>query len=134
MNIKEASARTNLPAKTIRYYEDIGLVQPDRNANGYRAFEESDIHKLAFIGRARGLGFTVEECRTLLHLYEDTTRTSAEVKSIALDHLSRIDQRIAEMKEMRKTLAHLVSCCAGDDRPNCPILDSLAADQSVKSG
>ena len=126
MNIGEVAQRSGLPAKTIRYYEEIGLVAPPRDANGYRAFRESDAHKLAFLGRARALGFSIEDCRTLLALYEDEARASAEVKDIAEQHLERIDGKIAELKEMRATLAHLVDACAGDHRPDCPILADLA--------
>ena len=126
MNIGDVAALSGLPPKTIRYYEDIGLVRPARGANGYRRFRESDAHKLAFLGRARALGFSIEDCRSLLRLYEDTERESAEVKRIAEDHLARIDRKIAELSEMRATLAHLVRACAGDPRPDCPILADLA--------
>ncbi len=125
MNIGDVSERTGLPAKTIRYYEEIGLVRPARTANGYRAFRETDLHKLAFLGRARALGFPIEDCRTLLQLYEDETRTSAEVKEIAQHHLGEIDRKIADLQEMRGTLSTLVEACAGDHRPDCPILESL---------
>ena len=128
MNISDVASRTGLPAKTIRYYEDIGLVAPPRDANGYRAFRDTDVHKLAFLGRARALGFRVEDCRTLLQLYEDDKRTSAEVKSLAQGHLQEIDRKISHLTEMRETLAHLVDTCAGDNRPDCPILASLAED------
>lgn len=126
MNISDVAERAGLPAKTIRYYEDIGLIRPMRAANGYRSFRESDLHKLAFLGRARALGFTIEECRTLLALYEDEGRESAQVKAVAEGHLSAIDAKIAQLQSMRATLAHLVHCCAGDSRPDCPILDDLA--------
>ncbi|MFZ3585389.1 Cu(I)-responsive transcriptional regulator [Loktanella sp. DJP18] len=126
MNIGDVATHAGLPAKTIRYYEDIGLVQPQRSANGYRSFRQSDVHKLAFLGRARALGFTIEDCRSLLKLYADTDRASAEVKHIALEHLGRIDCKIAELTEMRATLGHLVESCAGDHRPDCPILADLA--------
>ena len=126
MNIGDVAERTGLPAKTIRYYEDIGLVKPLRDTNGYRAFRESDLHKLGFLGRARALGFSIEDCRNLLHLYEDETRTSAEVKEIALHHLDEIDRKISQLAEMRQTLSALVESCAGDQRPDCPILRSLA--------
>ncbi|MDA3858590.1 MAG: MerR family transcriptional regulator, partial [Roseovarius sp.] len=96
MNIGDVANCSGLPAKTIRYYEDIGLVQPLRSANGYRIFRESDVHRLAFLGRARALGFTIEDCRSLLKLYADTDRASAEVKQIAEEHLERIDHKIAE--------------------------------------
>jgi Cu(I)-responsive transcriptional regulator len=126
MNIKEAAERAGLPAKTIRYYEDIGLLTPARSANGYRDFSDNDAHKLAFLGRARALGFPIEECRALLALWEDETRESAEVKAIAKRHLAEIEQKIADLGEMRDTLSHLVRSCSGDDRPDCPILASLA--------
>ncbi|MCB1341699.1 MAG: Cu(I)-responsive transcriptional regulator [Pseudooceanicola sp.] len=126
MNIGEVAERTSLPTKTIRYYEDIGLVRPLRSDNGYRAFRESDLHKLAFLGRARALGFSIEDCRTLLALYEDETRESAQVRAVAQEHLSAIDAKIAQLQSMRSTLAHLVHCCAGDKRPDCPILEDLA--------
>lgn len=126
MNIGEVSERAGLPPKTIRYYEDIGLVRPLRSDNGYRAFRESDIHKLAFLGRARTLGFSIEDCRTLLDLYEDESRESAQVKSVAKEHLTAIDSKIAQLKSMRKTLSHLVEACQGDHRPDCPILEDLA--------
>lgn len=127
MNISEVAKRASLPAKTIRYYEDIGLVAPARSANGYRSFRESDLHKLAFLGRARALGFSIEDCRNLMTLYEDRGRASSDVKSIASEHLVAIDAKLAELQQMRNTLADLVSSCAGDDRPDCPILADLAA-------
>jgi MerR family copper efflux transcriptional regulator len=129
MNIGDVADLSGLPAKTIRYYEDIGLVEPLRSANGYRSFRQSDVHKLAFLGRARALGFTIEDCRSLLKLYADTDRASAEVKQIAEEHLDRIDRKIAELTEMRATLSHLVDTCAGDHRPNCPILADLAMEE-----
>lgn len=125
MNISEVATRTRLPAKTIRYYEEIGLIAPPRDVNGYRAFRETDMHKLAFLGRARALGFTIEDCRTLLALWEDQERASADVRSLAQDHLGRIEAKITDLEEMRDTLSSLVHACAGDDRPDCPILESL---------
>jgi len=125
MNISEVATRAGLPPKTIRYYEEIGLISPPRDANGYRAFREADMHKLAFLGRARTLGFTIEDCRTLLALWEDQDRASADVRALAKDHLDRIEVKIADLEEMRDTLASLVKACAGDDRPDCPILKSL---------
>lgn len=111
MNIGEAAERTGLPPKTIRYYEDIGLIRTLRSENGYRAFQQNDLHKLAFLGRARTLGFSIEDCRNLLALYEDSTRESAQVKQIAQEHLSQIDEKIAQLQSMRNTLAHLVEAC-----------------------
>ena len=126
MNIGDVAIRSGLPPKTIRYYEDIGLVRPLRSANGYRSFRESDLHKLTFLGRARALGFSIEDCRTLLGLYEDGTRESAQVKVVAEEHLGEIDRKIAELQSMRATLAHLVDACHGDHRPDCPILEDLS--------
>lgn len=126
MNIGEVATRAGLPAKTIRYYEDIGLIAPLRDANGYRAFRDSDLHKLVFLGRARSLGFSISECRALLALYEDRDRASADVKAIARDHLVQIEAKIAELQAMRRTLTDLVDACAGDHRPDCPILKGLA--------
>jgi MerR family transcriptional regulator, copper efflux regulator len=127
MNIGDVAKRADLPAKTIRYYEEIGLVTPLRDANGYRSFRESDIHRLAFIGRARALGFTIEECRRLLALWGDQDRSSADVREIAREHLVEIERKIADLQAIRETLTHLVDCCAGDDRPDCPILARLEA-------
>ena len=126
MNIGDVSERTGLPAKTIRYYEDIGLVRPARDTNGYRVFRDTDAHKLAFLGRARALGFSIEDCRTLLALYEDDDRASADVKAVATEHLHQIEDKIAQLQAMRDTLNELVLCCAGDNRPDCPILKDLA--------
>jgi len=134
MNISQVASEAGLPVKTIRYYEDIGLITPDRGENGYRQFAETDLHKLAFIGRARSLGFTIEDCRSLLRLYNDRDRASADVKRIAQAHLDEIDQKRAELKEMRDTLAHLVDACAGNDRPDCPILASLSGPGSTTRG
>jgi Cu(I)-responsive transcriptional regulator len=131
MNIGDVAERSRLPAKTIRYYEDIGLIRPDRSANGYRSFREAHRHKLAFLGRARSLGFTIEDCRALLALYEDRDRASADVKRLAQEHLADIDRKIAELRSMRTTLSHLVEHCHGDNRPDCPILDELAGSETI---
>ncbi|CUH39241.1 Copper export regulator [Jannaschia seosinensis] len=126
MNIGDVARETGLPAKTIRYYEDIGLVAPARGANGYRAFGDMDLQKLKFVARARSLGFSIEDCRMLLSLYEDRTRASGEVKALARDTLARIERKIAELEQMRGALSALVERCHGDDRPDCPILEDLA--------
>ena len=126
MNIGEVSRAIGLSAKTIRYYEDIGLVQPARGANGYRDFNEQDAHKLAFLGRSRSLGFSINDCRTLLSLYEDRNRASADVKAVAAEHLERITQKIGELQELKSTLENLVTRCSGDQRPECPILSDLS--------
>ena len=127
MNISEVAKHAGLPAKTIRYYEDIGLIKPLRDGNGYRAFRDSDAHKLTFLARARALGFSIESCRALLALWEDKSRASADVRALALDQLGLIEAKIADLSAMRAALADLVQCCAGDDRPDCPILASLGA-------
>jgi Cu(I)-responsive transcriptional regulator len=126
MNIGDVAAASGLPAKTIRYYEEIGLITPLRDANGYRRFAQTHLHKLAFLARARGLGFSIEQCRTLLALYEDRARASGDVKAVAETHLAEIDAKMAELTEMRRVLADLVHACAGDNRPDCPILSGLA--------
>ena len=126
MNIGEASERSGLPAKTIRYYEDISLVAPDRAENGYRDYSSSDVHRLRFLHRARNLGFSIDECRLLLSLYSDRNRASADVKAVAEQKLVEIDAKIAELQSLKSALQPLVDCCHGDDRPDCPILDDLA--------
>lgn len=126
MTIKEAARRSGLPAKTIRYYEQIGLIHPARGQNGYRRFRDSDLHRLAFLARARSLGFSIEDCRALLALWEDRSRASGDVKRLAESHLAQISAKIAELQAMQAALAPLVSDCAGDDRPDCPILEGLA--------
>ncbi|WP_282608763.1 Cu(I)-responsive transcriptional regulator [Pelagibius sp. Alg239-R121] len=128
MKIGEASDLSGLPAKTIRYYEDIGLVQSGRRENGYRDYGGQEIHKLRFIQRSRSLGFTVEQCRTLLSLYDDPDRTSADVRALAETHLEEIELKIRELAGMRDTLSQLVETCHGDHRPDCPILNDLAGD------
>lgn len=133
MNIGDAGQAAGLPAKTIRYYEDIGLIKPMRDANGYRAFRDSDIHKLTFLGRARALGFTIEDCRNLLALWEDTGRASSDVRAIAKEHLSQIEIKIADLQSMADTLSVLVRDCVGDDRPDCPILKTLGATREMRS-
>lgn len=126
MNIGQAAARSRLPVKTIRYYEEIDLIRPERGDNGYRSYSDDDIRRLAFLQRARHLGFSIEECRTLLSLYRDRNRASAEVRSIARAKIAEIDDRIACLKDLRKHLADLVADCRGDHLPVCPIIDDLA--------
>jgi Cu(I)-responsive transcriptional regulator len=128
MNISEAEKRSGLPIKTIRYYEEIGLIQPARTANGYRDFDDKDLHVLSFLARARSLGFPIDDCRALLGLYEDRQRTSAEVKQIAQTHLDTIETKLAELHAMQATLTELVNRCHGNDRPECPILEGLAGE------
>jgi len=131
MNIGEVSRRSGLSDKTIRYYESIDLVQPMRHDNGYRTFRESDLEKLVFLGRSRSLGFSIEDCRTLLLLNEDESRSSKEVKQIAQKHLDLIEKKITNLLDMQRTLSDLVDSCAGDNRRECPILDSLGQSDDV---
>ena len=126
MNIGTASKRSQLPAKTIRYYEDIGLVFPARHSNGYRDYSDGDVQRLVFLQRARGLGFTIDECRELLSLYDDHNRESADVKSITGAKIEEIDRKIAELRSLKRTLTVLMDACHGDSRPECPIIDDLA--------
>ncbi len=127
MNISEAAEQSGLPPKTIRYYEEIGLVEPARRQdNGYRDYGSRDVHMLRFLHRARDLGFTVADCRALLSLYTDRERRSADVKAIALNRIADIDRKIAELGEMRAVLTTLADKCHGDARPDCPILDEFA--------
>lgn len=126
MNIGAASRHSGLPSKTIRYYEEIGLLTADRALNGYRDYSTEDVHRLRFLQRARGLGFSVEECRELLSLYSDRDRASSDVKAIANEKLAEMDRKIEELRGLRRMLGHLVDNCHGDARPDCPIIDGLA--------
>lgn len=126
MNIGSVAERCGIPPKTIRYYEDIGLIQPaERRANGYRSYSAVDTRELKFIQRARSLGFSVEEVRELLDLWRDKTRPSVAVKAVATRHLEALDRKIEELQSMRRPLAELIRQCHGDARPDCLILDTL---------
>ena len=128
MNIGEAASESGVPAKTIRYYESIGLIPPAvRAENGYRNYSPFDIETLKFIQHARRLGFSVKDVGDLLELWRDKSRTSADVKALALKHISDVEKRIAELQSIRNTLIDLTDRCHGDDRPDCPILEDLAA-------
>lgn len=131
MNVGDAARLSGLPAKTIRYYEEIGLVDPARAANGYRDYSGDDIHRLAFLGRARGLGFSIDDCRQLMALYRDRSRASHDVKEIALAHVTAIDEKVRELLAMRATLDKLIHACHGDQRPDCPILDDIAGETAA---
>jgi Cu(I)-responsive transcriptional regulator len=127
VNIGAVARATGLPPKTIRYYESIGLVTPvERSAGNYRRYGESEVMTLRFIERARRLGFTLKEVGELLALWRDKTRASGDVRALAQAQIRRLDRRLRELGEMRRTLEQLVERCHGDDRPNCPILDELA--------
>jgi Cu(I)-responsive transcriptional regulator len=132
MNIGACADLTGVPAKTIRYYESVGLIPLAKRAEtGYRHYTGFDIETLKFIQRARRLGFTVKDVGDLLQLWQDKDRTSASVKDMALRHISEVEQRIGELQSIRKTLIDLTDRCHGDDRPDCPILDDFASDRSV---
>jgi MerR family copper efflux transcriptional regulator len=127
MNIGDVAAATGLPAKTIRYYESVGLIEPPARSGGnYRRYDERHLATLRFIQHARRLGFSVKEVAALVALWRDRRRASADVRRLASAHLDDIDARIAELKRMRQTLQGLVERCHGDHRPDCPILDELA--------
>ena len=129
MNIGETASESGVPAKTIRYYESIGLIPPATRAeNGYRHYTDFEIETLKFIQRSRRLGFSVKNVGGLLELWMDKSRASADVKAMALKHISDVEKRIAELETIRKTLIDLTDRCHGDDRPDCPILEDLAAD------
>ncbi len=131
MNIQAASRATGLPSKTIRYYEDIGLVSPARGGNGYRSFCKTDLHKLAFLARSRSLGFSLEGCRQLLSLYDDDQRSSADVRDLAVRHIADVDRKLGELKDIRRILSKLVSACEGGHRSDCPIIDSLSGHENT---
>ncbi|PXW23334.1 Cu(I)-responsive transcriptional regulator [Paraburkholderia caballeronis] len=133
MNIGEAARASGVTAKMIRYYESVGLLTPKgRTASGYRVYGMEEVHSLRFVRQARRLGFLVEDIRRLLALWHDRSRASAEVKAIALQHVEELDQRIAELTQMRNTLSHLASHCHGDGRPDCPIIERLADPEPVE--
>lgn len=135
MNIGQAAEASGVSAKMIRYYEQIGLVSPaQRTGNNYRVYSAQEVHNLRFIKRARTLGFSLEETEALLKLWQDRSRESAAVRQIAMQHIDDLERKIAEMKGMVATLSHLVHCCGGDHRPDCPILDDLAGVESSITG
>ena len=127
VSIGEAAQRSGVSARMVRHYESLGLLPAvARTESGYRQYGEADIHTLRFIKRSRDLGFSMEEIAELVGLWNNRRRASSSVKRIAEKHLGELEQRIADMQSMRSTLAHLVHCCHGDSRPECPILDDLA--------
>jgi len=127
MNIGQAAKASGLTAKMLRYYERIGLLAPaGRTDSGYRQYGAEDLRVLAFVRRSRELGFSLEEIRQLLSLWQDRQRASADVKALAKRHIAELDQKIAELTRLRSTLGELVSCCHGDASPDCPILDTLS--------
>lgn len=129
MNIGQAPHASGVSAKMIRHYESLGLLpEIARTESGYRQYDTTAVHALRFIRRSRDLGFGIEEIRTLLQLWRNRQRASSEVKRVALEHAADLQRRIEEMQAMKRTLEQLVTHCHGDDRPDCPILDDLAAE------
>ncbi len=127
MNIGTIAKKADLPIKTVRYYADIGLVSPSgRSQAGYRIYGDVELNKLRFVRSARSFGFTVEECRELLGLYEDRDRSSRDVKRMALQRISEIEDKMTELQTLHDELSRLASSCHGDDRPDCPILTGLS--------
>jgi Cu(I)-responsive transcriptional regulator len=127
MNIGQAAARSSVSAKMVRHYEALGLLpRVARTEAGYRQYGDAEVHTLRFIRRARDLGFSMAEIGELLKLWQNRRRASADVRRIAERHVADLERRIAEMVSMKRTLQHLVHCCRGDERPECPILEELA--------
>lgn len=128
MNIGAAAKVSGLSAKMIRYYETIGLLHAaSRSDNGYRHYSPKDLQQLAFIKRARDLGFTLEEVGKLLALWQDRERASADVKALATEHIAELERKISALVSLRNSLNELVTCCHGDQRPDCPIIKALAS-------
>lgn len=126
MNIGEAAEKAGVTPKMVRHYESLGLLpKVHRTESGYRVYGESEVHTLRFIKRSRDLGFSIPEISELVKLWQDRRRPSSSVKKVASAHLAELDRKIEEMQSMRKTLSHLIHCCHGDDRPECPILEDL---------
>lgn len=135
INISQAAQATGLTPRMIRHYESIGLLTGTaRTAAGYRLFSEQDLHTLRFIQRARSLGFSIEQISQLLALWQDRERSSAVVKTLARQHLRELEDKIAGLQAMHDSLSELASCCLGDERPDCPILDRLAETPGVDQG
>jgi Cu(I)-responsive transcriptional regulator len=129
MNIGQAAKHSNVSAKTIRYYESIGLIAPaSRTESGYRIYSENEVQTLRFIHHARNLGFSVKDVSMLLDLWRNQGRASADVKALAMAHVAAVDHKIGELQRMRDTLLDLTHRCHGDDRPDCPILEGLAGE------
>jgi Cu(I)-responsive transcriptional regulator len=134
MNVGEASRRSGVSAKMIRYYESIGLIaRAERTASGYRTYEPDDVHRLQFIKRARDLGFSLENIKHLLELWANRRRSSAKVKHIALQHIAELKEQMARAQSMLNTLQRLADSCHGDERETCPILDDLARAKDHRS-
>ncbi len=134
MNIGTVADASGVPAKTIRYYESVGLIPAARRAqNGYRRYSDTDVQTLMFVQRARSLGFSVEDVASLLGLWRDKRRASAEVKELAARHVVRIEEKVRELESIRDVIQDLMERCHGDDRPQCPILDELGGATAVSA-
>ena len=128
-NIGEAAQLSGVSAKMIRHYESIRLIpEAGRSVAGYRLYSDADLHRLRFIKRSRSLGFSIKQIETLLGLWDNRSRESAEVKRLALDHAAELAEKVREMQTMQRTLEELARQCHGDERPDCPILQDLAAE------
>ena len=135
MNIGEAAKATGVSAKMIRHYEEVGLLQaPQRTDAGYRQYTPSDVHTLRFIRHARDLGFSIHTIGELVGLWQNRRRPSRQVKALAQAHIQQLEQKAQELLAMKASLEHLVQCCHGDDRPECPILETLAAEDKRSNG
>jgi MerR family copper efflux transcriptional regulator len=135
MNIGQAAAASGVSAKMIRHYEVVGLMPaPKRTESGYRQYNGTEVHTLRFIRQARDLGFSIQEIGELLSLWHNRKRPSRLVKAMAEVHIQALEQKAQELLAMKSTLEHLVRCCHGDDRPECPILDVLASNEPVAAG
>lgn len=128
MNIGDVAEASGLPVKTIRYYEEIGLIEPARRDNGYRDFGEAELDRLRFLSQARGLGFSLDECRRLMGLYCDETRASRDVRALAQDHLVELREKIRQLQALEARLEGLIAACPGNDDPHCAILDGLSGE------
>jgi len=127
MNIGQAAAASGMTAKMIRHYEESGLIRaPRRTTSNYRSYSDNDVHVLRFVKRARALGFSRADIKTLLSLWQDKSRSSSAVKRIARTHIDELERKIAELQAMARTLEHLVHHCHGDHRTECPIIEELA--------
>ena len=135
MNIGEAAKASGVSAKMIRHYESVGLFpEAMRTEAGYRQYTDKEIGTLRFIRHSRDLGFSIEQIRALLGLWQNRKRPSRQVKALAQAHIEELDAKLHELQAMKATLEHLVHCCHGDDRPDCPIIDSLASERRVRAG
>ena len=129
VNIGQASKASGVSAKMIRHYEEVGLIAPaSRTDSGYRQYNEAEVHSLRFIRHARDLGFSIAQIGELVGLWQNRRRSSSRVKALALAHVAELERKVASLQAMKDTLQHLATCCHGDERPECPILDRLADD------